>query len=213
MVFTLILSRPLLKKWVEVEYEFYPAKRAQLYAEIGKTDGSIAYFHNKNREKKFYFSDSIGKDNIMFFHLKSYKFDFKTKDDLKEINIGGTLGYNTLKKLEDLNASGNKFKIYVKNTDLDNLRLLVKGIVHVFPCSREVGLHLIRSNFSSKIVKKIIYHPKKFYSKSLYALFPKRSKRSKNLISILNEGLKRIHKNGKYNQLMDDFSKGKYKIN
>lgn len=207
-----IVSSAFEEMEIKVEYEFFPWKRAMLYVENGEFSGSIAWSKNADREAIFDFSDPIGSSSIMFFHLKSYNFDWKTEDDLQGIDIGATLGYHKLKRLEALDVPGKNFHIFAFLTDLENLELLLKERIQIFACSKEVGINLIQSNFPPDVADRFTYHPKPFYSAPLRVIFRKNSKRSKQLIPLLNEGLKRLHENGKYNKIMEDFMNGEYSI-
>ena len=87
---------------IKVEYGFFPWKRSFKLAENGDWDGSTVWAYSPEREKKFLFSEPIGHGCHVFFHLKDFKFDWQTEDDLQGIKIGGTIGYRYLVEIEKL---------------------------------------------------------------------------------------------------------------
>jgi polar amino acid transport system substrate-binding protein len=197
---------------VKIEYGFFPWKRAYMYAESGeKWDGGIAWALSEEREKLFYFSDPIAKNCAVFFYLKSQKFDWQTEDDLQGHKFGGTGGDLGLKKLEEIKKKGIQFQIQEVTTDLQNFRKLVLGRINVFPCMRDVGLRIIRKEFSSEVAESITYHKKPLYCSTIHAIFSKKSKKSKRFVELYNKGLKLLHESGKFDQLRKAFIRGEYK--
>ncbi len=89
-----IVTQAFSLSGIRVEYSYFPWKRSYKYAETGTWDGTFLWFDTPERRKSFYVSDPIVDIQYVFFHLKSYSFDWKSIDDLRGIEIGGTLEYN-----------------------------------------------------------------------------------------------------------------------
>lgn len=196
---------------VKTKYEFYPWKRTEKYIEERKQwDGAVPYAVTPEREKLFYFSTPISRSCTVMFHLKSYDFNWQTDADLEGHIFGGTGGYKTLRKLKQIKKAGKKIAIQIVPNDLQNLKMLLKNRIDLFPCNREVGLSLIRKNFSQKEAELLAYHPKPFHCDPYHIIFPKSSKNSKRLIQLFNKGLKLLRKKGRYNELKQAFIKGEY---
>lgn len=84
-----IVTTAFAMEGVEVKYDWYPWARAYDYARKGRWDGSVAGVWTFEREKDFYYSDPIINSEVVFFHLRSYPFDWQSIDDITDIPIGG----------------------------------------------------------------------------------------------------------------------------
>lgn len=201
-IYAEIVSQAYEEMGVQVQYHFLPAKRVIRSVDGGQYVGAIAFFWNDEREKKFHFSEPIAQNDVVFFQLKTYAFDWKTTDDLQGIPIGGTLGYNTLRELKKLEAPDKEFYIHTLPSDMKNLELLILGRTKLFACGKEVGLELLREHFPAEVAASVTYHPKAFYSKSLHAVFSRKHDKSLALLESLNEGLKILRKTGRYQAIL-----------
>ncbi|GBC62756.1 hypothetical protein DENIS_3733 [Desulfonema ishimotonii] len=188
---------------VNTKYKFFPWKRASFLVENGVSDGSVGWIHSEKREDKYYLSDPLAESYNVFFHLKNYKFDWKTEEDLKGIRIGVTIGYYEEEWLKQMQIESNW-------SDLLNLKKLARGRIDIFPCNQEVCMFLIRKNFPPEMAKQITYHRKPYYRATSHVIFSKTTEKGLRLRNLLNEGLKRLHESGRYKQLADAFAKGEY---
>ena len=84
----IIVNAAFQKVNVDVSFEFFPPARVFETTKTGKVDGAVGWVWSEEREQWFYFSDPFLEGPLVFFHLKSYPFDWKTYDDLKGIPIG-----------------------------------------------------------------------------------------------------------------------------
>ena len=89
-----IVTEAFKVKGVQVEVIWYNSwKRAFEQAKKKEADSTCCWFFVEERTKGFYYSDPVTEDAQVFFHLKSFKFDWNTVDDLKGIQIGGNTGF------------------------------------------------------------------------------------------------------------------------
>ena len=80
---------------IEVEYSFYPWKRAFIIAKENRWDGTIIWTKSIAREKDFYFSKyPILNVKDVFFYNRTKKITLKKIEDLKGKTLGVTLGYS-----------------------------------------------------------------------------------------------------------------------
>ncbi len=87
---------------IDVLYKYYPWKRALRKAEDIEVDGSLPWSRTESREKLFYYSKKpIVNTRTVFFHLKSFNFDWESYEDLKSYSIGGTIGYTATEFLKN----------------------------------------------------------------------------------------------------------------
>ena len=94
-----IVSEAFALQGIRVEYGFFPWPRAYNLAKTGEWDGVVCWGYSPQEKGKskwvneFYGTDSLYEDKDVFFHLKSYPFDWKTPEDLYGIPMGGIIGY------------------------------------------------------------------------------------------------------------------------
>ncbi len=77
---------------VEVKYGFFPWARSLKLAKEGIWDGSAAWWDREERYPYVFYSDPVAPTTVVFFHLKSTKFDWSTYEDLRKFRIGVSRG-------------------------------------------------------------------------------------------------------------------------
>ena len=204
-----IVTEAFALEGVKVEYGFFPWKRAYKIAERGEWDGSVIWSKTPEREERFYYTDPVLYGTMVFFHLKSYEFDWDTIEDLKGIKIGATLEY-TYGKEFDNGAKIGVIKVDYLATDEQNLKKLLTSRIDIFPLERDVGYDMLRKNFKPEQVELFTHHPNPVRSTSFHLILSKKVKRSKRMLVLFNKGLKRLSETGKIDQFIDSSIKGEY---
>lgn len=92
-VYSHIVSEAFALEGVTVEYGFFPWARGYNYVKEGNWDGSVTWAPTPDKEKDVWFSDQVFLHTKVFFHLKSFPFDWNTIEDLKGLQIGTTREY------------------------------------------------------------------------------------------------------------------------
>jgi len=205
-----IVSEAFALEGIKVKWGFFPWKRAFQNVVYGKWDATAGWSYGPDREKDFYFSDSIGETLVVFFHLKSYPFDWKTYEDLKGIEIGTTLEYEYGQTFEKLSKNGVLQVFYVPK-DEQNFRKLRAGRIHIFPNNIEVGYEMINNLFPPDQALRFTHHPKPLIYETLKLLFSKKIERNKKLVDIFNRGLMRLRDSGRAKQIVEASRRGEYK--
>ncbi len=184
---------------IKTQFGWFPWKRAFQFAGREKWGGSIIWSRSPEREKDFLYSDPVIEVSDVFFHLKSYPFDWKSWADLKGIKIGVTTGYLYGEAFQQAQNSG-LIKVFRVTTDLQNLKKLLKKRIDVFVVAQDVGYELLRKHFSSQQAQLFTSHPKPVRPSmaNLHLLLSKRNPDHKNLMAVFNKGLKEIKQNGKF---------------
>ncbi len=198
---TCIVTEAFTAAGIKIQLGYFPWKRAFQLAGREKWDGSLIWSHSPDREKDFLYSDPVIEVSDVFFHLKSYSFDWKSWDDLKDIKIGATTGYIYGEAFQQALESG-QIKVFRVTTDLQNFKKLLKKRIDVFIVSQEVGYELLRKHFSSQQAQLFTSHPKPVRPSmaNLHLLLSKRNPDHKNLMAAFNKGLKKIKASGKFDQ-------------
>ncbi len=198
---------------IDVEYGFFPWPRSYKYAENGTWDGTILWSKYPEREKDFYGSEEgIYYSRNVFFHLRNKPFNWKTLDDLKPYMIGVTRGYVYEKNFDSLVKNG-RLKIDTASTDVQNMRKLLAGRIDIFPCNIDVGLDILRKNFSAEDARKITYSKRILYEDYLYLLLSKKNPDNIRRIRIFDRELRRMKDNGTFDLYYENSRNGLYELN
>ena len=209
-VFSHLVERAFELEGVTVKWKFFPWKRSYFLAKKGTYEGSVTWAPTPDRKKDLLFSDAVTMNKKVFFHLKSYPFDWKSYDDLKKLKIGGTQGY-TYGIEFDKAAKEGKIKVEFVQEDILNVNKLLKKRIHIFPMEIEVGYNLINKNYPVIGQNTFTHHPKIMMETPICTGFSKATpEKSKRLIKLLNSGLKRMKKSGEYKRLIQASRRGEY---
>lgn len=206
-----IVTEAFALEGVKASMNFFSWAQAIGFGISGEVDGTCCWYSSANRRKNFYLSEPIVEVKYVFFHLKSYKFDWKTFDDLKNIPMGGIIEYDYGKTFTDAEKSG-KIKVQRVPSDEMNFRKLLAGRIQLYPMADpNAGWVLLEDKFTPQESQLITYHPKSFLEDpNLYLLLSKEKERNKRLITVFNNGLSRLKNSGKYDQFLADNRKGRY---
>jgi len=205
-----IVAEAFSLEGIKVEYRFYPWKRSYEVAKDNEMDGSVIWAPTPERKKDFYFSDPVLSNKKVFFHLKSYPFEWKTVNDLKGIKIGVTRGYTYGDEFDKAVKEGRLQVDEVRSDEL-NFKKLLGGRFDGFPIEMDVGYYLINSKLTQEESKLITHHSLPIMETPLSLILSKKAEKNKRLLELFNRGLKRLKDSGKYDQYLDDSRQGKYK--
>ncbi|BDU51230.1 substrate-binding periplasmic protein [Haliovirga abyssi] len=201
-----VVTKTFAKVGVDVEYKFFPWKRGYILAQRGNYDGTVSWGKVGDRENYFYFSDEpILSGETVFFYMKGNDFTWDKLEDLKEKRIGGTLGYSYTKSFKNIGK-----KLDLAHTDLQGFKKLFAGRVDIFILDLDVGLKLIRDNFTKEQQAKFRYNKKPMEKVSYYLLLSKKVSKSKELIKKYNKGFKMLKDSGEYDKMVKALRNGEY---
>jgi len=198
---------------IEIEYGFFPWKRAFQYGRDGygvdgkPWHGSVLWIKNEEREKDFYFSDPVIIDEQTFFFLKDTSLgEWKELSDLKGKVFGGT-AHTAYPALEEGVKKG-WFTIN-RGAGYDDLfkRLLANRIDAILNVKR-VGQYYIRANISPEQKRRISRSNNIIEERAYHLILSRKYKGSERLIKEFNRGLKKIKKSGTYNHILNEFDAG-----
>jgi len=189
---------------VEVQYEFFPWKRAYEVAKSGSWDGSVVYAWSKQRGESFYFSEGIVLETQdVFFHRKDFSFKWKSYENLRGMVVGASLGYIYGAEFEEAENTGI-FEVERVTDDVLNFNKLLRGRIDVFATTKEVGYAFLNKHFRRDQVDQITNHPRPTRESKFYLILTK--KRSKNVLLMekFDLGLKALKKSGKWQKILND---------
>lgn len=195
---------------IGVKYTFLPAARALTVAAKGDFHATLGWVKTDERERDFYYSDPIAEAPLVFFHLKSVPFDWKTYDDLKGVVIGTVIKYNYGAEFDAALKAG-KIQMDEAGRDESNFRKLLLGRNTVTPVNLYVGYNLIYKNFDAATADLFTNHPLPLKISVHHVLFPKVVHESYSRLLLLNQGLQKIKASGEYKKIVDEYHLKKVK--
>jgi len=195
---------------ITVEWGFFPWQRAFQNVKDGSDwRASCCWWPSEDTKQEFLISDAIVKTSFVFFHLKSYEFDWSSIEELKGIKIGGTSNYNY--GAEFMKALATKqLNIEFATKDEFNYKKLLAGRIQIFPNDPSVGKAQIKNSLSADEADLLTHNPKKFGIDSLHLIFNKNDMRNKYFLDKFNAGLIKLKASGRYQQMLNDLHIGKY---
>ena len=194
---------------VEVEYGFFPWARSLKLAKEGKWDGSAAWWDREERYPYVFYSDPVAPTTLVFFHLKSTKFDWSRYEDVSKLRVGGSLGYDYGKAFNEAEAAGI-IQVDLAPDDETNLKKLLKGRIDVFPNESMTNYLLIRSTFTAEEAALFTHHPKPIFEEPLHLILSKKVAGNEQMLERFNEGLRLLKESGRWDQMIADGLAGKY---
>ena len=197
---TTILKEAFAVKGIDVVIEFYPWPRAIELAKTGQVAGSFALAKTEERNKYFLYSDTMFAGEYVFFHLKSFPFEWKTLDDLKEVKLATTRGYGGMGDPFLKAEAQGKLLVDRVASDEQSFNMLRSSRVQAVPSELKVGYVWIKKLFG-KDAELFIHHPRPLKENEYHLLISTKNKDAERLILLFNEGLKHLHKTGRYVQI------------
>ncbi|WP_320176268.1 transporter substrate-binding domain-containing protein [Maridesulfovibrio sp.] len=197
---TEIVRAALKAVGLEPELEYYPWKRSINLVEAGEAAGSFPWSKTPEREKQLLFSDPLHSTREVLFYMKSKFPDglkFNSLSDLKTYVIGGTAGYWYEKAFKE---AGLKVD-YVSDTKT-SFKKLERGRVDLIPENELVGWTIIKEMFPGQ-ENKFGATTDTTRSGQMYVIF---SKDKAELVTMFNEGLKKIKSDGIYSAILKKYN-------
>jgi len=185
------------------KFKFYSWPRAYKEANIGHDDLTGIWIHKKEREKDFYYSDSILAEKFVFFHLKETKFNWLSIQDLKGINLIGMLGYSYGPEI-DAAIKSNLINLNNRvSTTKQAFGMILRKRAQLYPQEVNIGNYYLKKND----IKDITYNKKPYLTNNSYLLFPERNKF---LLKGFNLILNKYKESGKYDEYFTALDNGFY---
>jgi polar amino acid transport system substrate-binding protein len=188
-----LVSSAFMAEGYEVKYTWLPWARAYTKLAEGEFDGSFTGAKTPEREEKFYFSEPLRNNKIVFFHRKDYPFNWNTVEDLKKYTIAVTTGYAY--STEFTQAMKEKI-IIVQRTpdDLLGFKKLLGKRVQLFPISLDVGLFKLKENFAQEEIDHLTYHAKALDENFVHLILTRHNSENEKLLKRFNHGIKQMEK-------------------
>lgn len=193
-----VITEAFAVSGIEVEFRFFPWKRALQEVRSGRVVASSAWRKTNDRQQEFLFSNGVYDNLNVFFHLKSRNFDWHNLSDLKHYYLGAALGYAYSEDFEKAEERGD-FEVFRVNKERSLVEMLLTQRIDAFPANREVGLQLIRSQ-TPEAFDQYVIHPKPISKSPLHLVFGK-GQRNQALLKKFNAGLQQLKQSGRYAEI------------
>ena len=191
---------------IAVVYDFMPWKRSMEMSKRGKWDATFLWKVTDERKPYFNASMPIIEDQDVFFHLKSTEFDWNQIEDLKDIKIGATLGYEYGDAFQKAEKKGI-IQVERAADDETSFKKLLGKRMPVFVCSITVGYTLLNKMYNKETVALFTNHPKPIKETTYHLLFSKAVPENEDRLIKFNAGLKKLKENGKIDQYVEESRK------
>ncbi|MDX1692819.1 MAG: transporter substrate-binding domain-containing protein [Ketobacteraceae bacterium] len=190
----------------EVEFSFWPWKRALVAARNGKVDATSFWYRSDEKARDFYYSDPISEHRELFFYLKKKNLPpWHQLSDLSGLDIGATRGYTYTDKFWQMGEDG-QLAISEANSDELNFKKLLAGRIDIFPAGEVVGWRVLRS-LDGEALKRVAVLEKPLANQTGHLLFPRESPDSEGLLKAFNKGLKSLREDGTYQRYYEEMLK------
>ena len=189
---------------IEIDCRFLPPARAFEMTKKGKYDALVGWVWSKEREKVFYYSDSIFEAPLVFFHHKKFNFDWKTMEDLKGVAIGTVLKKYYGPEFQAASDSGT-LNIQAVAMEKFNFRKLLGNRIKLFPLNLYSGYYIINQDYPPAEAVQITHHPQPLKTSVYHVLFSKAVPKNKGIAEKFDRGLRQLKESGEYENILSRF--------
>lgn len=204
-----VIEEAFRRRGYQVEFFFWPWKRALVAARNGKVDATSFWYKSEEKQKQFYYSEPISEHKEVFFYLKNRTLpEWHSLEDLSGLEIGATRGYTYTDEFWRLKQAG-KLTVYEANSDELNFKKLLAGRIVLFPAAELVGWRVLKQ-LDPAASDKVTTLEKPLAKQYGHLLFAKESPQSKALVTEFNAGLKTMKEDGTLESYRKDLRKGIY---
>ncbi|WP_374073661.1 substrate-binding periplasmic protein [Bdellovibrio bacteriovorus] len=186
---------------IDIKLGFFPWVRTSELSKSGEWDGTIAFVRLKEREKVYLYSDVLYTGQYVFFHLKSYPLQWTDYPDLKNVKIATTRGYGGMGDKFIQAEKDGTIKVLRLTSDTQSFHMLLTHRVQAVPSDLEVG-YVYLHRLYGKEAEKFTHHPRAIHKSEYHLVISKKIKNGPHLIEKFNEGLRQLHKSGRYKEIL-----------
>ncbi|MDI9244614.1 transporter substrate-binding domain-containing protein [Marinobacter sp. CHS3-4] len=179
----------------DVSFEYFPWKRGFEMTSSGKIDASIVWSRNDERAAEVNFSDPVINLDTVIFHTKGSPVEWQNESDLKNVHMGGVIGYDYgfVKEEDGYNLSR-------VSEAASNYKKMVSGRVDAVLEERLVGQQIVKE---LGVGDKVVTNPKPIKSKPYFLVVGKENPRHAEILDTFNRGLEELRANGQYDTILD----------
>ena len=204
-----IISEAFRLEGVDVVFEFNPWARAYRRSKLGQVHGTAQFYYSDERAKDHYYSDPVMDEKVVWFHLKSFPFNWKKLEDIANIKVGVLRGYTyTDPFLKAIKR--NQFTIERADEPRQLFEMMLRGRIDIFPENIDIGYYKIFRTFPDYTSVLFTNHHQPFLSAPSHLLFSRKHPESPLLLEKFNRGLRKLKESGLYDLYLEESRRGEY---
>ncbi len=205
-----IISEAFELSGIKVEFMWLPWQRALILSRLGKVAGAALSSRTPERERTYYFSEPIMTVKKVFFHLKTFDFNWREVGDLTGIEIGFARGNVFGKAFEEARKAGALCIQQVPSQFVQNFRKLINNRIQLFPAELDAGLLYLKNNLPAE-ADLITYHPTPLQVVTYHLILSRKVSGNREITERFNSGLRKLKASGKAKRYLLDSMEGKYR--
>lgn len=199
-----ILEEALKDEEYELEYKQIPWSRAEEGMKNGTYDVLLNVWKTPDREENLFFSDFYISNKLVFLKKISDNFDYEGISSLEGKKIGTRRGYD----YGDEFMKSNLFNRFPIDSTLQNIRKLRSNRIDLIIEDELVMKYILNEEYSEK-EKQLDFAEGIYMEKELYFTIFKKNNIGEEFIADFNEGLEKMKKNGKYEEILMKYNADK----
>ena len=193
-----IVRQAFLLQGIEIDIHFMPFARALRDSAHGEYAGVIAAWYSDERADKFYYSQPLYANQIVFFKRRQQSISYRDYADLAQQGLRLALVQGYLQPQGLLQSQPALVQVA---TDEQAFQMLARGRVDLAPADKLNGLYLIDTKlpqFSSELD----FMTPALELRPMYLLLSKQDPRSESLMQRFNTGLSELRASGQYQNII-----------
>ena len=204
-----IVETAFEQEQIQVQWEFIDNwQRALELAKEGTYDATPLWSYTSDRADFFSYSQVIAHEKTVFAYRRERPYNITQESDIQGLVIALTQSYD----YGDLINSARQQKLFTPHMvpkDLIGLEMLFAKRVDLFPVDHSVGQYLL-SKLGAHYVQEIVFGKYLLEDSPLYLLFSNKSAQRDFFLEKFNQGLTKIRKNGKLDEIYAKLKQGLY---
>lgn len=196
-----VVTRAFELEGVEVQYGFFPWKRALLQTQSGSWQASAGWGKTKDREPFFHFCDAVLVEREQFFYATARPVEAHSLQDLAGLSLGSLDGAAFGEDLQKLVSSG-QITVFRQSTLEDLFKMLDVGRVDVVMGNEKVAADALAVAFPGQEAKRFKALEDVTVLWDYRVIVSKKIENGEDLCTRFNRGLKKLRETGEYDRLL-----------
>jgi len=205
-----LISEAFALEGIDVEYGFFPWKRAYQQVKKGDWHASAIWGRTPEREVDCLFSEVVYTDELVLFYHQDQPVDWDgnlaNAKRLQGLSIGLPLGSAKTPVLEEAEKLG-WVRYEVSGDEVLNLRKLMAKRIGAVDIVKGTGTYLLQHQFNAE-ERAPIRHTPTFQRWDYHLIFSKRLEENRRYLELFNQGLAKLKASGRYDELWREFYRG-----
>ncbi len=195
---TEIVRSAFEKAGYKVTFEFMPWKRVLAEVESGQCDAGYPAYYTDDRAQTYSMTKPFANGPLVFFKHKDSEINYNTLEDLKGKKIGIVRGYVNTPEFD----SADYMEKIVSNSDLQNLRLLLKKRIDLAVVDKYAGMYLLNTNLSDQKDDLEFIEPV-LKDKTLHVMISRNDEESDKLAREFDDALQLLEAEGAISEILE----------